>query len=471
MISSKLFAVVVTASTWWVVDAGKCKPHPNPTSFLTLTSGDLPATSYPVSYFTSSGDDAHVFSSTDPLSSSRLTETGSSGISESSAMPSYQIPTSSPTASDSTTASVSTASSDNVIIEAPTFSSSFTTVVSVDVTTLGDSSTTTDTITTSINELSSTEVSSSTKVSSSTGVSSLTSISSSTEVSTSTDVSTSTEVSSTDVSTSTDAAISTHSTTSFETTISSDLATSAEQTTTTDTAIPTQPTSAEASDITETTVTTFITALTDVTTTASTTVFTSETTTTTENLWTSTTAASCPVYSSSLNDPSFEGDNTGPDRWDYMGQFAGVAVPFQKENSMSEKVPRAYSGNQFALLSAGLGSKLGSDMWRPMSLDPTKKYRVWFTFAAVSDPDEDWYFNFIIATRMYGHASRETINVPKGSPFVYRQQSTIIQGAQGDNLYAFMRVNAGSNPRLVAVDDIYVADHPPSAPKHIERYF
>ena len=101
MISSKLFAVVVTASTLWVVDAGKCKPHPKPTSFLTLTSGDSPATSYPVSYLTSSGDDAHVFSSTDPLGSSRLTETVSSDISESSAMPSYQIPTSSPTASDS----------------------------------------------------------------------------------------------------------------------------------------------------------------------------------------------------------------------------------------------------------------------------------------------------------------------------------------------------------------------------------
>jgi len=63
---------------------------------------------------------------------------------------------------------------------------------------------------------------------------------------------------------------------------------------------------------------------------------------------------------------------------------------------------------------------------------------------------------------MYGHASKENIIVPKGSPFVYRQQSAIIRGAQGDNLYAFMRVNAGSSPRLVAVDDIYVAEYAPS---------
>lgn len=97
-----------------------------------------------------------------------------------------------------------------------------------------------------------------------------------------------------------------------------------------------------------------------------------------------------------------------------------------------------------------------------MSLDPTKKYQVWFTFAAVSEPDEDWNFNFIIATRKGGQASRENIIVPKGSPFVYRQQSTIIRGAEGDNLYAFMRANAGSNPRLVAVDDIYITEYAPS---------
>ncbi|KAJ4125045.1 hypothetical protein NW768_009386 [Fusarium equiseti] len=434
MISSKLFAIVVTASTLWVVD-GKW---------------DSPATSSSVSYFTSSGDDAHVFSSTDPLSPSRLTETASSGISESSTTPSYQIPTSSPTVSDSTTTSALTISSDIVIIKASTFSSSEATILSVEITTLGDSSTTTDTITASIDDSSLADVSSSTEVSTSTGVSA-----------------------STEVSTSTGAPISTHSTTCFETTISTDLATSTEQTATTDsttyTTIPTQSTSAELSDTTETTVPTYITTSTDVTTTASTTVFTSEITTTTEILWTSTTAASCPVYSVSLNDPSFEGDNTGPDRWDYMGQFAGVAVPFQRENSVSEKIPRAHTGNQFALLSGGPGSTLGSDMWRPMSLDPTKKYQVWFTFAAVSDPDEDWNFNFIISTRKGGHASRENIIVPKGSPFVYRQQSTIIRGAQGDNLYAFMRVTSSSNPRLVAVDDIYVAEYAPSC-SHIEQY-
>jgi hypothetical protein len=67
-----------------------------------------------------------------------------------------------------------------------------------------------------------------------------------------------------------------------------------------------------------------------------------------------------------------------------------------------------------------------------MSLDPTKKYQVWFTFAAVFDPDQDWNLNFIIATRMYGHASKENIIVPKGSPFVYRQQSIIIRDAQGE---------------------------------------
>nr|CEG04359.1 unnamed protein product [Fusarium clavum]CEG05744.1 unnamed protein product [Fusarium clavum] len=313
MISSKLFAVVVTASILWAVDAGKCKPHPNSRSFLTLTSGDSPATSSSVRYFTSPGDDAHIFSSTDPLSSSRLTETAFSGISESSATPSYQIPTSSPTASDSTTASVSTGSSGTVIIEAPTFASGGTTVLSVDIATLGDLSTTTDTITTSIDNSSPTDLSSSTEVS-----------------------------------TSTDAPMSTHSATSFETRISTDLATSAERTITTYTTIPTQSTSTKLSDTTEITVTTYITVSTDITTTVSTTVFTCEITTATENLWTSTTAASCPIYSISLNDPSFEGDNTGPDRCDYMGQFAGVAVPFQKESSMSEKVPRAHSGNQSA---------------------------------------------------------------------------------------------------------------------------
>lgn len=110
-------------------------------------------------------------------------------------------------------------------------------------------------------------------------------------------------------------------------------------------------------------------------------------------------------------------------------------------------------------------------------------------FAAVSDPDEDWNFNFIIATRMYGHASKENIIVPKGSPLVYRQQSAIIRGAQGDNLYAFMRVNAGSSPVwLLLMTSMSPSMHHrvlcqqrnptsvaafkryPPKPKHIEQY-
>ncbi|KLO90979.1 Uncharacterized protein LW94_3159 [Fusarium fujikuroi] len=98
-----------------------------------------------------------------------------------------------------------------------------------------------------------------------------------------------------------------------------------------------------------TTVTSGVPTSIDTTTTLLTSLSSSESTSVTESLWTSTTSSeSCPVVSVSIEDPSFEGDNTGENRWDYMGQFAGIAVPFQQKSSTSQDVPRAHSGDQFA---------------------------------------------------------------------------------------------------------------------------
>jgi hypothetical protein len=92
-----------------------------------------------------------------------------------------------------------------------------------------------------------------------------------------------------------------------------------------------------------------------------------------------------------------------------------------------------------------------------MSLDPTKKYQLWITYAAISDPDEDWSFLFSVGT-FYGPAFREqVVNVPKGSPFVYRQESTIFRGWNEDLIYVMARATSASKTRLVAIDDIYVA--------------
>ncbi|KAF4417635.1 hypothetical protein FACUT_12090 [Fusarium acutatum] len=211
-----------------------------------------------------------------------------------------------------------------------------------------------------------------------------------------------------------------------------------------------------------TTVTSEAPASIDTTTTLVTTLSSSESTSTTESLWTSTTSsASCPVVSVSIEDPSFEGDNTGENRWDYMGQFACIAVPFQQKSSTSQDILRAHSGDQFALVSSGPGSTLVSDMWRPISLDSTKKYQVWFSYAPVSDPDQDWDFSFIISTQKYGHVHNEKVFVPKGAPFKYVQRTAIFQGAMNDHLYAFIRVNSQAAVRYVAIDDIYMGEYKP----------
>lgn len=107
-------------------------------------------------------------------------------------------------------------------------------------------------------------------------------------------------------------------------------------------------------------------------------------------------------------------------------------------------------------------------MRRVLFLDSTKKYQIWFSFAAISHPDEDRIVNFIIATRN-GHAWRELVNVPKGSPFVYRQETTIMQAAQDEWVVPFMRINAASTSRQVAVGDIYIAEYTPSCFKPTEK--
>ncbi|KAM0557207.1 hypothetical protein ACHAPJ_005471 [Fusarium lateritium] len=148
-----------------------------------------------------------------------------------------------------------------------------------------------------------------------------------------------------------------------------------------------------------------------------------------------------------------------------MLTFSSIPVPFQKKSSASQDVPRANSGDQFALLSSGTGSTVGSDMWRPVSLDPTKKYQVWFSFAPVSSPDEDWSAGFQISTRVYGLVYKETIAVSKGSRFKYIHCTATFQGAAGDadHSYAILRASSASvAPRLVAVDDVYVAEYTPS---------
>ncbi|CEF75367.1 hypothetical protein FGSG_13692 [Fusarium graminearum PH-1] len=247
-----------------------------------------------------------------------------------------------------------------------------------------------------------------------------------------------------------------------EASVSTGLTTFIEKTTT-DTATSAQSTSAEIIDTTETIVTTETTTSMDATTTEFTTISALDSASTTENLWTSTTVVSCPVYSNLLDDPSFEGENNAPNRWELKLQFDGTAVTYQKQSSNSQDVPRAHSGDQFVLL----GTNVGTDMRRVVSLDK-KKYQLWITYAAISDPDEDWGFNFIVVTRN-GHAFRQLTNVPKGEPFVYREESTVFQGWKDDFIQPFVRLNSGSKPRLVAIDDIYVAEYVPSCVMTTEK--
>ncbi|ENH62577.1 hypothetical protein FOC1_g10012812 [Fusarium oxysporum f. sp. cubense race 1] len=364
MVTSKVLAAVLTASSFFVAEAGKCKPHPHPeyTSLLSLISD----TSRVIGSKTETTESLDASYSTDLSSSTGAVDMGSTTLGGSSTITWPQTTTLSASFPDYT--------------------------ASVDPTAISDSETSTDST-----------VSYATTGTVSSG-----------------DSRVSTGTSTTDITTSNGPT-----TTIDATTVTSEAPTSIDATTT------------------------LITSLSS-----------SESTSTTESLWTSTTSsASCPVVSVSIEDPSFEGDNTGENRWDYMGQFAGIAVPFQQKSSTSQDVPRAHSGEQFA---SGPGSTLGSDMWRPISLDSTKKYQVWFSYAPVSDPDQDWDFSFIIATQRYGHVHKETVFVPKGAPFKYVQRTAIFQGAMDDHLYAFIRVNNQAVARYVAIDDIYVGEYKPA---------
>ncbi|EKJ75280.1 hypothetical protein FPSE_04537 [Fusarium pseudograminearum CS3096] len=419
MVSVKLFAVVVTASSLWAVDAGKCKPH---TSFLTLTSGASTTTSPSSSYFKSTDDEVDVASSTEHPTSTDSVETMSSGMSDSSATTLDQPTTSASSLSDPTATTDSTVSSDDIVIDASSFSSSFTSEILDDTTTFGPSTTTTDTI----------------KI--------LTDATTSADTAVLSDTTAPADTGGINASTGSDAP--------HGATVSTGLTTSIEKTTTTDTATSAQSTPAEIVDTTETIVATETTASMDVTTTEFTTISALDSASTMESLWASTTAVSCPVYSNLLDDPSFEGGNTDTNKWEYSSQSI---VPYQKQSSTSQEVPRAHTGDQFVLIGTGVGT----DMQRRVSLDSNKKYQIWVTYAAISDPDEDWDFSFIIGTTA-GKAFTKMVNVPKGSPFVYRQESTIFQGRTNDGIATYMRASMGSKPRSVAIDDVYVAEYVPS---------
>ncbi|KAF4954108.1 hypothetical protein FSARC_12214 [Fusarium sarcochroum] len=404
MIGSKVLVAVLTTASFWAVDAGKCKPHPNQTSLLTISDTSTAASS-------ATGSDVQpsteAIESTESVGAEFATSGDSSvTISHQPTIPGSLNPTTSSTSLTYSTISIdSTSSSYETTPHNSATSGSFTTeadaTVSVDPTISTDSTISIDT-----------------------AVSSYTA---------------STEIKVYDSSTTVDSAT-----------------TSTDTFTSTETTHLTYPTA-----LTDTTATTDTTTSSDITTTLVTSVSTSGSTTT-ESFWTSTTEASCPIISSSIEDPGFEGDNSGTNKWEYMLSFSGVPVPFQKKSSPSQDVPRANSGNQFALLSSGSGSTVGSDMWRPISLNPTKKYQIWFTFAAVSSPNEDWSFAFQVSTWVHGPVYKETIAVPKGSPFKYLHGTAIFQGAAGDHLYAITRASSVSAPRLVAVDDIYVAEYEPS---------
>ncbi|QPC68585.1 hypothetical protein HYE67_010816 [Fusarium culmorum] len=367
MVSVKLFAVVVTVSGLWAVDAGKCKPH---TSFLTLTSGASTTTSFSSSYFKSTDDEVDVASSTEHPTSTDSVETISSGMSASSATTLDQPTAPGSSLSDPTAIINSTVSSDDIVIDVSTFSSSFTSEILDDTATFGPLTTIADAI----------EILTDATISADTAVLSDTTAPADTG----------------------DINALTGSNAPYEAAVSTGLTTSIEKTTTTDTATSAQLTSAEIIDTTEIIVITEITTSMDATT------------------------------------------------------IEFITISALDSSSNSQDVPRAHSGDQFVLL----GTDVGTDTRRVVSLDK-KKYQLWVTYAAISDPDEDWVFNFIVATRN-GHAFRQLANVPKGEPFVYREESTVFQGWKDGFIQPFVRLNSGSKPRLVAIDDIYVAEYVPS---------
>ncbi|KAF4949741.1 hypothetical protein FGADI_8679 [Fusarium gaditjirri] len=454
MVTSKVLAAVLTASSFFVAEAGKCKPHPHPeyTSLLSLishTSTVIDSTAETTESLDASYSKDHS-SSTGAVDMVSTALGGSSTIAWSqtttlsASFPDYTA-TVDPTAisvseSDSKT-STSPSSLGPTLADVSTMARA-TITVSTDKSKPSNSLTSASTSNSSVISVSidaadtkTSVISATYKESTTTADATISAHSTSTELRISTD--TAVSYSTAETAGSGDSRASTDTSTT-------DIATSGGPTTTIDTTIVSSeaPTGID-------TATTLVTSLSS-----------SESTSTKEGLWTSTTpSASCPVVSVSIEDPSFEGDNTGENRWDYMGQFAGIAVPFQQKRSTSGDVPRAHSGEQFA---SGSGSTLGSDMWRPISLDSTKKYQVWFSYAPVSDPDQDWEFSFIIATQRYGHVHNEKVFVPKGAPFKYVQRTATFQGATDDHLYAFIRANNQAVACYVAIDDIYVGEYKPA---------
>ncbi|UZP35893.1 hypothetical protein NXS19_003709 [Fusarium pseudograminearum] len=327
----------------------------------------------------------------------------SSGMSDSSATTLDQPTTSASSLSDPTATTDSTVSSDDIVIDASSFSSSFTSEILDDTTTFGPSTTTTDTI----------------KI--------LTDATTSADTAVLSDTTAPADTGGINASTGSDAP--------HGATVSTGLTTSIEKTTTTDTATSAQSTPAEIVDTTETIVATETTASMDVTTTEFTTISALDSASTMESLWASTTAVSCPVYSNLLDDPSFEGEIPTPTNGNIQ---ASQLYPTKNKVVPLKKCPGLI-----------------------LVISLCSLYQIWVTYAAISDPDEDWDFSFIIGTTA-GKAFTKMVNVPKGSPFVYRQESTIFQGRTNDGIATYMRASMGSKPRSVAIDDVYVAEYVPS---------
>ncbi|PNP77233.1 hypothetical protein FNYG_09533 [Fusarium nygamai] len=327
-----MLATVLTASSFFVAEAGKCKSHPHPDS-KTGTTQSLDA---PYSTDSSSSTGAGEVVPTALSGSSATASTLSANL------PDY-------TASYDPTASSDFEFDSETSTSTPTSPNSFDSTLA-DGTIIEKLTTTRATITASTDKLEPSKsltlanTSDSGVVSASTDTTDATTSiipTISNESTAATDAATSAHSTSTEPRTSTDP-ITSYATTG---TVSSGDSSVSSDTSTTDITTLDGPTTT----IDATTVTSEAPASIDTTTTLVTTLSSSESTSTTESLWTSTTSsASCPVVSVSIEDPSFEGDNMGENRWDYMGQFAGIAVPFQQKSSTSQDVPLAHSGDQFA---------------------------------------------------------------------------------------------------------------------------
>ncbi|CCT68612.1 uncharacterized protein FFB20_14547 [Fusarium fujikuroi] len=386
MVASRVLAIVLAASSVSVAEAGKCKPHSHPkyTSLLSWISG----TSTVIGPKAGTAQSLDASYSTDYSGSTGAGELVPTALSGSSAITWPQTTTLSASFSDYTASDNPPAISDSEFdseTSTSTSPNSFGSTLAA-VTTSDDPTTTRATTTTTASTDESEPSNSSTP--DNTSNSGLLTDSPSIIPTASNESTATADAATTAHSTSIEPRTSTDTTVSYATT---EIVSSGDRKVSTDTStIDIATFDGPTTTIDATTVTSGVPTSIDTTTTLLTSLSSSESTSVTESLWTSTTSSeSCPVVSVSIEDPSFEGDNTGENRWDYMGQFAGIAVPFQQKSSTSQDVPRAHSGDQFALVSSGPGSTLGSDMWRPISLDSTKKYQAWFSYAPVSDPDQD----------------------------------------------------------------------------------